>query len=343
MSKYALLMLPSANRVYADSAVGLTRAELEVFDRRVLGGRIGSIAEERIGGVPYVTFEADALTHDDVALVSNLSSAYALFGVEDGLLRPVGLTRLDRFDDDLITIPKYVGKTNEQFTKLLLNVTVLSSDSAPELLTRRLRVLDPMCGRGTTLNQALMYGYHASGLDLDRKDFDAYAGFIGRYLRDKRVKHQAETAPIRREGKLVGHRLDVSLGLDKDSYKAGDTIDLTMIHADTTRAAEFFKPERFDVIVTDAPYGVQHGSRTERGLRRGPLDLLKQAVPGWTGLLRRGGAIGIAWNVRVAARADTAKVLASAGLDVLDDGPYAGFEHRVDQAIQRDIVIARKP
>ena len=37
---------------------------------------------------------------------------------------------LARLDDDLITIPKYPGKTNEQFTKLLLNVTVLSSASA---------------------------------------------------------------------------------------------------------------------------------------------------------------------------------------------------------------------
>ncbi len=37
------------------------------------------------------------------------------------------LRRLDRYDDDLLTILKYPGKTNEQFTKLLLNVTLASS------------------------------------------------------------------------------------------------------------------------------------------------------------------------------------------------------------------------
>jgi hypothetical protein len=36
-------------------------------------------------------------------------------------------------------------------------------------------------------------------------------------------------------------------------------------------------------------------------------------------------------------------VLAAAGLEVLDDAPYDAFRHRVDQAIQRDVLVARKP
>ena len=62
----------------------------------------------------------------------------------------------------------------------------------------------------------------------------------------------------------------------------------------------------------------------------------------WAPLLRPGGAIGIAWNTVVAKRADAAAILSAAGLEVLDDGPYARFSHRVDQAITRDILVARK-
>jgi hypothetical protein len=53
--------------------------------------------------------------------------------------------------------------------------------------------------------------------------------------------------------------------------------------------------------------------------------------------------MGIAVNVLVASRRDVAAVLAAAGLEVLENGPYGRFRHRVDQAIVRDIVIARKP
>ena len=40
---------------------------------------------------------------------------------------------------------------------------------------------------------------------------------------------------------------------------------------------------------------------------------------------------------------DAAKILADAGLDPLDSESYLGFKHRVDQAILRDILVARKP
>ena len=66
-------------------------------------------------------------------------------------------------------------------------------------------------------------------------------------------------------------------------------------------------------------------------------------MPHWAAVLRPGGAIGISWNTLVARREEAAEVLAASGLDVLGEGPFAGFRHRVDQAITRDILIARKP
>jgi tRNA G10 N-methylase Trm11 len=213
------------------------------------------------------------------------------------------------------------------------------------MLSRKLMVLDPLCGRGTTLNQALMYGYDAAGLDLDGKDFDAYTAFIRTWLTRKRIKHHRDfDGPVRREGKVVARRLRVTMAATRDDYKSGATQELDVVHADTIRAAEFFRPSTAHLVVTDAPYGVQHGSRTPaKGLGRGPLDLLADAVPVWSTLLRPGGAAGIAWNTLVARRADIARVLTGAGLEVLDAPPYLSFRHRVDQAITRDIIIARKP
>lgn len=147
---------------------------------------------------------------------------------------------------------------------------------------------------------------------------------------------------MRREAKVVGRRLQVSLAPSKEDQKAGRTQQLDVVCADTTRAAEFFRPAAFDLLVTDAPYGVQHGSRSAAGgLARRPLDLLTVAVPVWAGLLRPGGAVGIALNILVAPRADATAILASAGLEPVETAPYLSFRHRVDQAIMRDVLVAR--
>jgi SAM-dependent methyltransferase len=365
MRRYAFLVLPSHNRVYADAAPSLARAELAVLSAALPDGQINreSVAETVIGGVPYVTFEAGELSGQDADLLANLSSLYALFevagplgdqGQAGELLRPVPLRRLDRYDDDLLTILKYQGKTNEQFTKLLLNVTLASSDFAGAAGSRRLSVLDPLCGRGTTLNQALMYGFDAYGADIDARDVEAYAVFIQRWLKDKRLKHRADFSPVRRDRKVVARRLTAEFAASKDEYKAGDVQRLDVVEADTARVGEFFRPASADLVVADLPYGVQHGSHgTGRAgggggdggktLARSPLDLLHAAAPAWARALRPGGALGISWNTRVARREDAAAALAAAGLQVLDDGPYRAFRHRVDQAITRDVLVARKP
>jgi SAM-dependent methyltransferase len=329
--------------VYADASVRLTRTELGVFNAAVLDGRLHDVAERRLAGVPYVTFSAPALTERDVAFLSNLSSLYALFEVRDGLLRPVPLRRLDRFDDDLVSIQKYAGKTNEYFTKLLLNVTALATATPGDLLDRRLAVLDPLCGRGTTLNQALIYGYHAAGVDLDRKDFEAYSAFIQTWLKQKRIKHRAEAGPVRRNRAVVARRLHVVLADSKDRYRAGEVSTLTVLNADTGRSLEFFPPASFDLVVTDAPYGVQHGSRAGRVLSRRPTELLAEVLPVWARLLRPGGAVGIAWNTHLAGREELAGLLSGCSFEVQDAPPYLGFAHRVDQAINRDLIVARKP
>jgi SAM-dependent methyltransferase len=332
MTRYALLIAPSANRVYADAALRLTEAELTIFGGSVLTHRPAEVSVLRLGGVRYLGFTAE-LSPADIGYLANLSSGYALYErVGDDLLRPVPLAPLERFDDDLITIPKYAGKTNEQFTRLLLNVAVLASDSAPGMLDGGLTVLDPLCGRGTTLNQALMYGYHGIGIEQDGKDVDAYAAFLRTWLKRKRLKHHAELNPVRRDRQLVARRFEVTIG---------GAQRLTVFHADTTRARDFLRAHSADVLVADAPYGVAHGAPGTGGRSRGLADLLRAAAPVWAQLLRPGGALALAWNTYLADRAQVADILAGHGLRALDGAGYLDLAHRVDQAIIRDVLVAR--
>lgn len=336
--RYAILVSPSANRVYAEQARALTRAELGVVSESALAGEIGEISEITLGSVDYVAFSAPELSPGALAWLSNLSGTLALFRMEGELLAPITLARWDQLDSDLVSIQKYSGKTNENFTKLLLNVTLAAAGMVPG--TRPLSVLDPLCGRGTTLNQALTYGMNATGVELDRKDFEAYALFIERYVKDKRLKHGAT------RGHVKGHsKLDLSFALDKARYKAGELLRLCYVSADTHAIAEVFQPRSFDLIVTDAPYGVQHGAHGSSGAapQRKPLALLQSAVPIWRAALRSGGALGLSWNTRVAARPAVSKVLSDAGFELCDSEPYRAFSHYVDSSIQRDLVVARAP
>jgi SAM-dependent methyltransferase len=339
MSRYALLLAPSANRVYADQAARISQAELAAF-APVLSSGLAEITTAEIGGVEYLTVDAD-LTEADIAYVSNMSSAYALFERVDDLLRPLVLTPLARYDSDLITIPKYAGKTNEQFTKLVLNLTVLGSAFARRMLDGNLTVFDPLCGRGTTLNQALMYGYDGIGVEIDGKDVEAYKLFLQTWLKRKRLKHTADLIPVRRQGRRAARRLEVTLAPSKDDHKAGAVQKIIVLNADTTGLDGLIKGNVADLIVTDLPYGVAHGSYDEDngGITRRPLDLLERAVPEWLKLLRPGGAVGISWNTKVAKRELAEDILVANGLKLIEFQPLA---HRVDQGIERDVLVARK-
>ena len=71
--------------------------------------------------------------------------------------------------------------------------------------------------------------------------------------------------------------------------------------------------------------------------------LLAEALPVWAGLLKPGGALGLAWNRLHLSPDRLAEIATSAGLWPLRDGPYASFAHRVDSSVHRDVFVARRP
>ncbi|GAB3920830.1 hypothetical protein GCM10011575_17320 [Microlunatus endophyticus] len=335
MAQYLILVTPSANRVFAGQAAGLSAIELEIC----AGSAAAVSGVQTVAGVDYVGFETDDYPAVS-GVVSRLSSAYAVFervgadGVE--LLRPVELVDTDRFADDLVTIPKYQGKTNEQFTRLLINITAASMTrdaSGP------ITLLDPLAGRGTTLSVGLTLGYDVAGVESDVKAVEAYAAFLKTYLRRKRLKHKASMDPVRREGRSLGRRLQVEV-----TPEPGDRQQqLTVLTGDTRQSAVLWGKRKFDLVVADAPYGVVHGSADRGGRDRSSAGLLADALPVWAGQLKHGGALGLAWNTYGLTREELTAIADGAGLEPMDDGPYLRLGHRVDSSIFRDAFVARKP
>lgn len=340
MAEYAILVAPSSNRVYSGSAVDLTCAELAWFAATVLDARVGDIAPVEIGRVAHVGFSGEELTERDVARLSNLSSAFTLYERRGEDLRPLPVTPRRRYPDDLVTIQRYPGKTNENFTKLLVNLAVLAGPRPDALREGKVALFDPLCGRGTTLNHALLYGFDATGVDLDRGDVDAYTAFLTTWLRDHRYKHRAAGHALRREKETLGRRFDVSVGVDKAAWKSREVDRLTVVQADTLRTRAIFARASFDVIATDAPYGVQHGSRANAALSRRPDELLEEALPVWREVLRPAGSLALSWNTHSLEREPMTALLERHGFAPVDQG--VSFAHRVDRSILRDVVVARR-
>ncbi len=269
--RYALLVHPSANRVYALASEALTVAELGVLSRHPAGRtpRGGRADPDRRRA--RTSSSTPISTAGDLALLGDVSTAMALFELDGEVLRPVELPRRDRFDDDLLTILKYAGKTNELFTKLLLNVTVWSAapgDRPPAARPRpdvRPRH-DAQPGADERLARRRP-GRRRPGLRRLRRLPPAW-------LKLKRLKHTADVTPLRRDGRQARRRFRAEIGVTKDDWKAGRAITLDYVNADTLHTRAVHRAASFDAVVVDAPYGVQHGSRSGGQLARNPLDLL---------------------------------------------------------------------
>ena len=343
--RLALLLKASSNRVYGAAAGELARAELAVLDRWQLGSVVEATCTEELGGVAYLVVDValDEVDAGRTALLSNMSSLHALFALEDGLLRPLPVAARSCHDEDIVTIQRYVGKTNEAFTHLLVNSALaIAGDAFPRLLAgERTRILDPVCGRGTTLNRAVVYGADAVGIELDHRDVEAYASFLLTWLKDKRLKHSVERASLRKGSPAPAHRLSVRYGASRDR-RTHHAIDV--VHDDTVNVRDHVASRSIDALACDLPYGVQHGSRPGRGAQeRSPEQLLVDALPGWRDALRPGGGVALAWNTRTLGRGALLGLLGDAGLEPVMAEGDSSFEHRVDRAITRDVALARRP
>ncbi|GAA4883585.1 hypothetical protein [Ferrimonas pelagia] len=343
MHQYAILANPGHNRIYFDTALKIARLELEAITQ-AQGITIEAFGEDDLGLPASVSFTTSQ-PMDDAALKAIVASSiyYALFEVQaDGLLRPIKAPQIYTFPNGMSQILKYVGKTNEQFTRLMINLAL----SACKTQSEQIRLVDPMCGKGTTLYEGMVRGFNVEGIEINTKWTQEIQAYMVKYLKTGKYKHKVTKSKRNGpDGKKVADCFSVDTAADKADFAAGKLQNFKLYPGDTRQANLLLKKNSCDILVSDLPYGVQHGNKNAKDekLDRSALTLLEEAVPAWRHGLKPKGAMVISFNEFTMKWRDVAKVLQANGLTVLDEAPYTGYLHRVDQSINRNLIVAIKP
>lgn len=336
--QFALLVKSHANVRYAQSLL-----KLAVLECKCLLFALHAKAEvrtETLADIPFLILETEGMDEESWAYLSR-HSAISLAAVKnDEWLRPLALKRPAYLEPDLAQVLKYKGKTNVDFTAMMLHCARSASMFA--LSREPLTVLDPICGRGTSLFCAMEEGDCAIGIEADEKAVHEADVYFERYLQYHRYKHRREehSLTLRKGGALKERRF--TLSNNTDAFKKGETITLRLVRGDTTRADEIVGMESCHLIVGDLPYGVQHAPKD--GKETSTLEnLLRAALPAYRNALMPGGAIALAFNTYTLPRATLVLEMKKAGLVPMEEPPFDDFAHWVEQAVNRDMVVAIKP
>lgn len=331
---YAFLLYPHANIRYRQSLLQLAVQELSMTLSAL--GRETEVVPQKMGGAMFLTFEAAKLTERDMRMLSQLASVYMLFEMEDGKLTTLERTHPNYVGEDLPALLKYKGKTNEMFTDTMLTMALAASAFMP-VHDSQLVVCDPMAGRGTTLMLALRRGYHGVGIEIGKADVKEAADYMTRYLEFHRIKYKRTDSALTVRGQVGGRENKFVFSDSAEHFKDGDTRTLRLICGDTREAEALLKPNSVHLMVTDAPYGVQKGTAGRQNSIGGTIAA---ALPGWFDVLKSGGVLAMSFNTHVTRREGLVRLFEKAGFEIVQT---ANLEHWVEQAISRDVILARKP
>lgn len=331
----ALKITPQRSTQYANMADVLAVPELQASP---LGPTIQHISPVTFAGQAYLlaTFDASLSPTTIMPILSRLgatSEVYEYFerigDVQGPLLRPIEPQFTPFVPLEMAEIRRYKGKTNELFTRVLLNLALFAGDYAKQF-TGRLRILDPLAGGGTTLFQALAMGYDAFGIEQERQDIETTAVFIRQYLHSEHIPFKE----LDERGRRAGRRYQFEIGHKKETRL------LVLAHGDSQQAhlhmQEVPGGPHMHAVVGDLPYGIQHFGEI--------AGLLQKALPVWEQLLIPGGTLALAWNATRIERANMIELVEQhTQLKVRNEPPYTQLTHTVDRVIKRrDIVVAVK-
>lgn len=338
--KYVILLRPNGNIPFFEEMKKMCMYEASiVFNRLKLDAT--NLEVIKIGKADYLQFESSVeLDEKLINYISRLSFYYSMFEVkEEGLYKPIDVINEPYLGEDLSVRLKYQGKTNETFTRMLMNTALYSTQYYN---VSNVNILDPMCGKGTTLFEALIAGYNGYGIEQNKTAINELSTYLKRYLQEGKYKHNVLNGKAQHNGKTIGEVFEVDVAKTKAEAKNKTGKKLKILRGDTTTAHQFFKKNSVHVIATDLPYGVKHIGKDSGASVRNLETLLNQAFKSWHQVLKNGGAVALSWNTYTNKREDLAKLLESNGFKVLDDENYSNFHHRVSQAINRDIIIGIK-
>lgn len=335
--KYTMLLWPHSNVRYQNETLKLAKSELELM-LHCYAPEVTVLADED-ERMPALTIEApEALSAELLHAIGDHSLLYVLFeNQENGALLPVQYRNSAYVGGDLAGILKYKGKTNEFFLQLLINAALYAGKFAKYGSQRPMNLLDPMCGRGTTLFVAANRGWNTTGSDIDKNDLSEAEKFLKRYFEYHRMKHTLKRSSRTVPGAKPVSVSEFSFADTPEHFKDGDLRTLRLANVNAERIRETFGAGKFELIVCDLPYGVQHSSVGDS-----PEKLLEKALVGWKEALKRGGSIAVSFNAQSLKREKVLGLMEKVGLVAMRGGAYENFSHWVEQAVTRDLAVAVK-
>ena len=254
---YTILLRPHRNRRYQEGVVRLSRAELlNLLARQGIEAAV--TANARPGG-DFLDFACEGLTEAALDGLSVHSHLQLLCQArEDGSLMPLRGEAPALLGEELAYVPKYKGKTNEAFTMHLIN-QALCAAKLPE--GRPVTLLDPMCGRGTTLFQAVNRGFWATGAEIHAAEIEECDGYFRRYLETGRFKHARKKGSLTCQGRGAPVT-EFTFARDAAAFKAGDTRSLRLIACDGTRLPELL--EKGALFTDRGRFALRRAARARR-------------------------------------------------------------------------------
>ncbi len=329
--QYAYLLRAHSNARYQESLLILAQKELTCMLHAC--GIDACVSLRTLGGAPFLCYENGPLTPAQSAFLAGHSALYMSCALENDLLRPLSMPSPFVLPADMPEILKYKGKTNAAFTQLMLN---LALSAGGQWRTAAPRVLDPICGRGTTLYCALTRGMPSVGIDADRKALSEGTSYARKWLQYHRIKHSMTNG-----GMTLGDGRNAPFSR-LSVHTQERAMEVLFLEADTRDTGKLLRKQKAHALIADLPYGVQHAP-TERGHIGSFESLLQEALPAWREALLPGCAAALSFNTYTLRRDTLTHMALEAGFTLPDQALYGSFEHWVEQAVNRDVLVVLNP
>ena len=312
MKKLAVLISPEIKSAYFHDYIDVAKEEI----RLVLGQPV--LKHKSIGSMEFFDIE---LGPEATPFLSRLSCFHGAFEyTASGDLSPLSLEDDLHLHESIVFGSKFKGKTNERLSQMLLNIGMaLTPEPQP-------KVLDPMCGRATTLLWAMRYGLRAKGIEQDPKALQDVLQICKKWKKVHDEKLSFKQGHVGKKQKsLEGSFLEIK---SPDSH-------IKMVTGDSQNCHSLLAKESFDIIASDLPYGIQHHTSHKT---INPQKSLEACIPLWAELLRPGGAMVLSYNLYQPKREVMVNLIAECGLTQI---PLSA-QHRMSESIVRDIVVFQK-
>lgn len=371
--KYAILIKPKHFKTYNTQAEKICLSEFCLHNQN-LNEFAKNIKLENFGGLCYLTFDAQNLNDEINKKISKLSFVLGLFELNNEnkncLLNPIDKKFEYFVNSNISSLMKYSGKTNEDFTRLMLSVALASLKNQDlnkeeqknniEILNNNtnkkenkekeninnfdfesINILDPICGKGTSLFEGLAHGLNCYGVEIAPKVVEESATYLKKFLENDRLKFNYKKEKFSGAGKsFKAEKFVFAISKTKENKNPKH---FEIVSGNTIYADKYFKKQSIDIIIGDLPYGVKHSNITnekQNSFTRSPEMLLKESLPVWKKVLKEEGVLVISWNTFLLKKEEFCKILKENNFEVLNNEMYNSFEHRVDQAINRDFIVA---